>query len=308
MNTSTKDGGYRHPVSFVGALEYKKIQYLLQNISRLWPAMPAGMAEVLDRTVPAYRNDFLRDTDKVLQDCARDLGVRFTFPNGIVRQMVLSYIDREAGFRQRHEVIESLKPFGVRVFGEPFWEKAVGKAYYKGRINYYSSEIASLYRLSKVNLNISKYQLKTTVNQRVFDCPLCDGFLITDFRDDLEEYLRIDKDIAVYRDSEDLRWKIGAYLENKRARRAIVENGKEAILDRHTYPHRLSKMVSIVESIKQTSRFEGACDAVTRKSAPRNFQALMERIRLDVPNFKDQLHGSPPSGSPIVSHLIGQDV
>jgi spore maturation protein CgeB len=211
MNTSTKDGGYRHPVSFVGALEYKKIQYLLQNISRLWPAMPAGMAEVLDRTVPAYRNDFLRDTDKVLQDCARDLGVRFTFPNGIVRQMVLSYIDREAGFRQRHEVIESLKPFGVRVFGEPFWEKAVGKAYYKGRINYYSSEIASLYRLSKVNLNISKYQLKTTVNQRVFDCPLCDGFLITDFRDDLEEYLRIDKDIAVYRDTEDLRRKIGAY-------------------------------------------------------------------------------------------------
>jgi hypothetical protein len=124
----------------------------------------------------------------------------------------------------------------------------------------------------------------------------------------LEEYLRIDKDIAVYRDTEDLRRKIGAYLENKRARRAIVENGKAAILDRHTYPHRLSKMVSIVESIKQTSRFEGACEAVTSKSAPRNFQALMDRIRLDVPNFQDPLAGRPPSGLPIVPDLIGQDV
>jgi spore maturation protein CgeB len=308
MSPLTEDGEYRHPVSFVGALEYEKIQYLLQNISRLWPDMPAGMVDVLDRTVPAYRNDFLRDPDEILRACARDLGIHFSFPNGIVRQMVFSYIDREAGFRQRHEVIDSLKPFGIRVFGEPFWEKAVGKAYYKGRINYYSPEIASLYRSSKVNVNISKYQLKTTVNQRVFDCPLCNGFLMTDFRDDLEEYLQIDKDVAVYRDTAELRKKIAFYLGNDRARRAVVENGKAAILDRHTYPERLSKMVHIVESIRQTPRFEAACKAVAEKSAPRQFHALMERIRQDLPNFRDPVQGRPLSVSPILPDPIGKDV
>lgn len=293
QSASHERGDYRHPVSFVGALEFQKIQYLLQNISRLWPDMPPGMVDVLDRTVPAYRNDFLRDTEEVLAACARELGVQFSFPNGMVRQMVLSYVDREAGFRQRHEIIESLRPFGVRVYGERFWEKAVGKTCYAGPVDYYSPEIASLYRSSRINLNISKYQLKTTVNQRVFDCPLCDGFLITDFREDLEEYLRIDKEVAVYRDKEELKKKISFFLENDGERRQIVENGKAAVLERHTYGHRLSKMADIVNAIKQTARFERACEEVAAKSAPRQFLALIDRIRQDVPNFQIPVPGRP---------------
>lgn len=298
---SGKMRGYRHPVSFVGALEYAKIQYLLRNISRLWPDMPPGMVEVLDRTVPAYRNDFLSDTEEVLRNCARDLGVEFAFPNGIVRQMVLSYIDREAGLRQRHEIIDSLRPFGVRVYGEGFWEKAVGKTCYRGPVDYYSPQIAALYRSSRINLNISKYQLKTTVNQRVFDCPLCDGFLITDFREDLEEYLRIDKEVAVYRDKEELKKKVSSYLNNDRARCAIVENGKEAVLDRHTYGHRISKMADIVNGIKRTSRFEKACEEVAGRTAPRPFLALVERIKEHLPLFTLPSSGPVP-GQP-TQHL-----
>ncbi|MBW1723752.1 MAG: glycosyltransferase, partial [Deltaproteobacteria bacterium] len=167
----------------------------------------------VDMALEQYMLNFKQDTDKVVRDCAAALGVDFEYPDGITRQMVLSFIDREASFRLRHKTILSLQPFGIAVYGEPFWKKIVGERSYGGRVDYYSSEIADLYRKSRINLNISKYQLKTTVNQRAFDCPLCGGFLITDFREDVEEFFDIDKDMVVYRDLEELKKRVAFYLE-----------------------------------------------------------------------------------------------
>jgi len=274
---------YAHRVSFVGALEFPKIQYLLRNISTLWSTMPPGMPDVLDKALGRYITDFKRDTGQILRECARSLGISFEFPNGIVKQMVLSFIDREASFRLRHEAAASLKPFGISIYGEPFWEKIVGKESYKGPIDYYSSAIATLYRTSRINLNISKYQLKTTVNQRVFDCPLCNGFLLTDFREDIEDYFDIDRDVAVFHDLADLKKKVAFYLDHEEKAKAIAERGKETILEKHTYKHRLEEMASRVRAAKNSAAFEQSCEAVMQKSAPARFQTFLERLRQDTP-------------------------
>ena len=268
-------------LSFVGTLDYEKIRYLLQNIESAWSSMPPGMVDVLDRAVHEYRKNFQRETEEVVRDCARALGVEVEFPNGIVRQMILSFIDREAGFRQRHEIVERLKPFGISVYGEPFWSRAVGESCYKGQINYYSRQIADLYSSSRINLNISKYQLKTTVNQRVFDCPLCDGFLLTDFREDIEEYFEIDKEIAVYRGIEDLRRKVAYFLGNQGAAKAIAKNGKAATLARHTYQHRLRRMAGELEGVSMDPCFIRSCESVREGPGPQNFPLFLEKLGLE---------------------------
>jgi len=272
---------FRNDVSFVGALEFEKIQYLLKNISTLWKTMPARMPEVLDMALEQYMLNFKQDTDKVVRDCAAALGVDFEYPDGITRQMVLSFIDREASFRLRHKTILSLQPFGIAVYGEPFWKKIVGERSYGGRVDYYSSEIADLYRKSRINLNISKYQLKTTVNQRAFDCPLCGGFLITDFREDVEEFFDIDKDMVVYRDLEELKKRVAFYLENPKQALSIAERGKETVLARHTYKHRLMEMVSLVDAIKETNTFKNACEDVLKGPTPPNFQRFLEILHAE---------------------------
>jgi spore maturation protein CgeB len=270
---------YSNNVSFVGTLDYEKIQYLLGNISHLWNSMPPRMVDVLDESIKQYRLNPKIETEEIVKQCTADLGVEFGFPNGIVRQMVLSFIDREASFRLRHETIEGLKPFGVSVYGESFWEKVVGKAFYKGQIDYYSDEIARLYRSSRINLNISKYQLKTTINQRVFDCPLCNGFLITDFKEDIEEYFQIDKDMVVFFGLEDLKKKVTHYLENQNKAEKFVENGKEAILGRHTYHHRIEEMSSRVDRIKTAGQFKRLCEKTVRENRPPKSGLFMEKLR-----------------------------
>jgi len=277
-NVEEHEADFSDTVSFVGTLDYEKIKYLLKNISQMWTSMPPEMADVLDATIYQYRLNPKRNIEDILKVCGHKNGVKFEFPDGIVKQMVLSFIDREASFRLRHEIVEALKPFDISVYGENFWKRVVGDEFYKGRINYYSSEIANLYRSSKININISKYQLKTTVNQRVFDCPLCDGFLITDYKDDIEEYFDIDESIVVFHNPEDLKNKVAFYLDNEKMARKVVEKGKENILSRHTYSHRLDEMAKTVSHVKGEV-FQTACNKILQGPPPPGFERFIEQLK-----------------------------
>jgi spore maturation protein CgeB len=269
-------------LSFVGSLEYKKIQYLLKNIARSWRSMPPNMVTVLEKAIEQYRKMPRADAEDVIAACAGAMGVAYRFPDGVVKQMVLSFLDREASFRQRREIIEGLKPLGISVFGEPFWEKVVGKPFYKGSVNYYSPEIVHLYRSSSINLNISKYQLKTTVNQRVFDCPLCDGFLISDYREEISNYFEVDKSMVVYSDLEDLVGKITYYLGHEKEANRIMEEGKGTVLDRHTYGHRLEEMFNRVKKIRDDGSFWGNCRQALKGSMPASLPTFLSTLRQEI--------------------------
>ena len=53
-------------LSFVGSLEYKKIQYLLKNIARLWRSIPPNMVSVLEKAIEQYRKTPLADAEDVI--------------------------------------------------------------------------------------------------------------------------------------------------------------------------------------------------------------------------------------------------
>lgn len=274
-----RDSRYVNRISFVGALEYSKIQYLLKNITNMWETIPPAMPAVLDKAIVEYQLSPKADPEEVIAACAKRLGLQYAFPNGIVKQMILSFIDREASFRLRQRTVEGLKPFGIAVYGEPLWRDIVGPKWYKGAIDYYSAQIAKVYNGTRINLNISKYQLKTTVNQRVFDCALCGGFLITDFKEEIEALFQIGKSIVVFRDLEDLKAKIAFYLENSDKGDDITECAREVILSTHTYNHRLRQMCRTVSEVKTDPRFNHLCQKLLpEKSSPR-FNALIAFLR-----------------------------
>jgi spore maturation protein CgeB len=285
-----KEQPYKHTISFVGSLEYEKIQYLLKNIFDHWTTMPPEMVDVLERAIEIYRRKNPVHAEAVLHECAETVGVKYSFPNGIVKQMVLSFMDREASFRQRQEIIQGLKVSDISVFGEAFWGKIIGTSYYKGRINYYSSEIRDLYKNSRINLNISKYQLKTTVNQRVFDCPLCDGFLITDFKEDIEDYFKIDSSMVVYFDQQDLEKKIQYYLSHEKHAQKVIEKGKETILERHTYRHRLEEMTNLVKQISQNPSFRIHCREGLKKACPKQLPEFLNAVFKDIDGLGIRAH------------------
>lgn len=113
-------------------------------------------------------------------------------------------------------------------------------------------EIVSIFANSKINLNISSSYKDKRIKQikgRVFEVPMCGGFLLTDYVDGLEEYFKIGEEIVCYESQKDLAEKIIYYLENEEERKTIAMNGYRACQQRHTWRHRFTDIFMALEDI-----------------------------------------------------------
>lgn len=138
-------------------------------------------------------------------------------------------------------------PLRPNLFGDKGWVHLLDgekKVRFFGMIGY--DRVCLVYKASKINLNINKITAKTGLNQRIFDVPVSDSFLLTDYRRDLSEFFNLDKEIVCYRDKEDLRDKANYFLNHPEERNRIVSNAKERILKEHTYKERMRYLIEVV--------------------------------------------------------------
>ncbi|MDD5433841.1 MAG: tetratricopeptide repeat protein, partial [Nitrospira sp.] len=116
---------------------------------------------------------------------------------------------------------------------------------------HYFNELPRVYNASAINLNISRTQLVTAVNQRVFDVPACRSFLLTDFKEELEEYFEIGKEIICYKGQEDLDRLVCFYLNNPSHRRRVSLSGYERVMAEHTYTSRMKRLSDIYKGMPE---------------------------------------------------------
>jgi spore maturation protein CgeB len=104
-------------------------------------------------------------------------------------------------------------------------------------------KVISIFSNSKININISASSLDPKIKQikgRIFEVPMCGGFLLTDYVYGLEEYFDIGKEIVCYEDKKDLVHKIKYYLKNEFERKKIAKKGYHAALKRNTWSKRFN--------------------------------------------------------------------
>ncbi len=114
-------------------------------------------------------------------------------------------------------------------------------------------KVISVFSNSKININISASSLDPKIKQikgRIFEVPMCGGFLLTDYVNGLEDYFTIGKEIVCYEDKEDLVNKIKYYLENEKQRKEIAENGYCAALERNTWDKRFYAIFKELDSFE----------------------------------------------------------
>ena len=234
-------------ISFVGKLATSQIKYLMANLKSWWPELGP---EIIDSAA----DDVIRHTDKgINRALERNLfadGRSLPCPSEVAWRLAVSLIERKASLANRVNSISELVSLGMAVYGDDEWKDYIDPQYVRGTIDYYGQQIRDLYRFSKINLNISKFQLLTTVNQRVFDVPAADGFLLTDFRPKLEDFFIIDREVVCFRDTEDLKRKALYYLEHEKERLQIIERAKERILKEHDYSLRIKKLLLWVARLR----------------------------------------------------------
>ena len=109
-------------------------------------------------------------------------------------------------------------------------------------------KMTEVFSRSKIVFNNS---IKDDLNMRVFEAMASGSLLLTDEAkgSGLTEFFQDRKHLVIYRDEKELLRLAEYYLENDDERERIVSEGMEEVLNRHTYKHRISEMLSMIFSL-----------------------------------------------------------
>ncbi|RFU64574.1 glycosyltransferase [Bacillus sp. V59.32b] len=82
-----------------------------------------------------------------------------------------------------------------------------------------------------------------SLNNRSFDIAACGSFQLTGYIKDLPDHFEEQEEIVSFRTDEELMDQLHYYLSNHQERQQIADNARKKVLDRHTFHHRLEKIL-----------------------------------------------------------------
>jgi len=235
----------KRDVCFVGGSDYGKIRYLARNLDNMVGKIDERLFEAIEVAINGQMEAMDEDTWVVTGKALDSYGIYYNNYPDILKDMLEGFVEREASLRVRLRVIQEISSnFDMAVYGDSLWRKVVGDKY-RGRVNYFNDDIVKVYNMHPVHVNISKFQLRTAINQRPFDISACGGFVLSDERSELRDMFEEDEIIS-YNSIEDLIDKVGYYLNNDIKRDEIAKKARCKVLREHTYLHRSEEIVGRV--------------------------------------------------------------
>ncbi|MDR3042883.1 MAG: glycosyltransferase [Desulfovibrio sp.] len=254
---------WRARVSFVGnSMVYKvahrmKAGKLPAALLRSYREVAAGFGAHGERSVGAY----LQAHQPGLADVYEGLG-GLDAPNGRggrggleAAERRLSYetmLTWEATRQYRAACVARTLPFAPLIVGDKGWRTVFRTAPAGWRlhpeINYYK-ELPAFYPLSEINFNCTSKQMKGAVNQRVFDVPATGSFVLTDWRDQIENLFEPGREVVCYAEPEEADALLRRYLDHPEERARVVTAARRRILAQHTYEHRLRTLLDHMRRI-----------------------------------------------------------
>ena len=120
---------------------------------------------------------------------------------------------------------------------------------WKGAAGYFD-EMPKVFKLSKINLNISLKCIQSGIPLRALDILASGGFRLSNYQPELAEYFIDGEDCIMYYSLEDALAKCEYYLTHEEERLAIACNGREKVKALFGYKDRLKKMLTIAELLQ----------------------------------------------------------
>ncbi len=242
---------YRYDISFVGNL-YDKNRY-----DEMASCLPDYLCGYMDAAIEAQLNiscgsifnymlndDILNELEQYIDlkiDGASTADIKLHFATS-----VLSY-KAAAVFRTR--ALNALARTGADV--HLFTSSGASKLI---RVNVhppvrYIDEAPFVFASSKINLNMTAPNIEDGIPLRTFDVISAGGFLLTDYRPAIADVFEIGKDVAVYDGIDDLVDKAKYYISHDNERERIAASGFAKLSSRHTYGHRIRKILDDARKI-----------------------------------------------------------
>lgn len=105
------------------------------------------------------------------------------------------------------------------------------------------TEMPLIFKYSKINLNITSKIIRTGLPLRIFDILSCEGFLLSNYQEEIPECFVPGEDLVMYGSEEELKDLCAYYLEHERKRREIAHNGYIKLKENFTYEQQLGKLL-----------------------------------------------------------------
>lgn len=132
----------------------------------------------------------------------------------------------------------------VKLFGGEEWQKIFPQAGEAPLVRF--EEQGEIYNRSKINLVLSKIELRDVVHERVFNIAACRGFSLAEHREAILG-LFPEGEIPTFRDREELLEKTRYYLLSDKERRDLAGAAHERVMRDHTFRVRMEQMVGMVK-------------------------------------------------------------
>ena len=241
---------WKSPVSFVGNSMIDKVQKRLDacNLPKHLYADFFALAKDFISSPKRIAEKFILDDGKQLFPALIkhyqeqfDTEEKLAFETGMTWEATRVY---------RLECVKQTLDFNPLLVGDlgcnVFLEKEKRPWRWHAPINYYD-QLPYFYPHSTINFNCTSMQMKGASNQRILDVPATGSFVITDYREQMENMFDIGEEIICYKNNEEIPDLIRHYLNHGKEREAIVRKGRERVLKCHTWTHRMSEILSVMK-------------------------------------------------------------
>nr|WP_321514556.1 glycosyltransferase [uncultured Pseudodesulfovibrio sp.] len=233
-------------VSFVGNSMVRPVADCLEqaNLPAYFAADYKNVARHFGESDEKLISNFLK---KYHLDWHKTIAALPTKENRLASESLLTW---EATRQYRLDCIRQILPYTPLIVGDAGWDTILPQGITirrLERLDYYE-DLPRFYQVSKINFNCTSHQMPGAVNQRVFDVPACNGFLITDHREQMEDLFDLDTEAVVYRHPEEIPYLIDHFLADPKKRSLIATAARKRILAAHTYEIRLTRLLETMRN------------------------------------------------------------
>lgn len=210
------------------------------------PPYEAGMVDCVLEAQSKMYGGYLLDVMTEGMMCGRihDVLEGGTEYDMIFHESLQSIICKEITRRERMKLLYMLsQDYDVALYTDKS-DPMLDKVSDRGIIDGYE-ESSKVYRLAKVNLNISFKRIADGIPLRALDIMGSGGFLLSNYQPELVEYFTPGVDCVVYDSIEDAYTLAVYYLTHEKERKQIAENGRKKAME-FSYEKQVKTMLDTV--------------------------------------------------------------
>ena len=236
-------------ISFVGALYNEKHHFFERLCSKLDPYTIGYLEALIMAQTDIYGCDVMercltKDIIAKIEEC-----MPYSTPEGFLAPASHIY----SNYYLARKVTETERMLMVELLSERFQmdlytldeNVKIGRAVNRG-IADYMIDMPKIFRLSKINMNVTGKSIHTGIPLRAMDIMGCGGFLLTNFQEDFFRHFEPDVDFVYYTSFEEMLDKAKYYLAHDEEREKIRRSALEKMTREHTFEIRVGQMLQIV--------------------------------------------------------------